>query len=378
MESLDYVYQIIEDWALVILLILFISELVYKMYVNWGHQTGIVEDQSGYFDISADQRGTALFVASMVFAGLSIIFSNQPQQFTRAIEVFIMAFGLLLIATFSHQLTGTYRAVLTIQEMALEYGLLVLVLGLFLIIHQVVPGATDAVAGVFAWVFLIRFASVKGELEAHRGQSFNTSGWFERRQLTLVLIAFYWFWYWIQMTIFGAYGLGTAEWWFYFSNGSFWPGITISPGILLSTVSHNMESALHLIGNSVALFAIGGFSEPYIRRRGYLTIVLGLGFLSIIVANAFSILFGTEWALAGASGGILALLSYITLKKRRLARLFIHSKKPSYIVEGLFVVLSLLFIPLAIFHELVVSGNIGHVAGLAIGLLAFFGDSRAN
>lgn len=118
-------------------------------------------------EISQDQRGTALATASLVFAGLAIVLSENPGQFTSQIEVFAAAFGLLLIAAFAHELTLTYRIVLTIQEMALEYGLLFIVYGLFQLINELVPDAAPVMLIVFFVVLVFRFVSVKGELEAH-------------------------------------------------------------------------------------------------------------------------------------------------------------------------------------------------------------------
>ncbi|WP_241430503.1 hypothetical protein [Natrinema limicola] len=146
------------------------SEIGGKLYLNWNHQFGIVEDHSLYDEISQDQRGTALAVASLVFAGLAIILSDSPGQHVLQIEIFVAAFGMLLIAAFAHELTLTYRIVLTLQEMALEYGLMLMVWGIFLLIYELTPGTGLVLAVVSLAVFLFRFASLKGELEAHANE----------------------------------------------------------------------------------------------------------------------------------------------------------------------------------------------------------------
>ncbi|QSG09352.1 hypothetical protein HSR122_1967 [Halapricum desulfuricans] len=56
---------------------------------------------------------------------------------------------------------------LTLQEMSLEYGLLFIVYGLFLLIADLVPDAAPVMLLVFLIVIGFRFISVKGELEAH-------------------------------------------------------------------------------------------------------------------------------------------------------------------------------------------------------------------
>lgn len=163
LPEVNWVY-LLKQWFLVGF---FIIEAGAKIYLNREHQFGVVEDHDLYDEISQDQRGTALATASLVFAGLAIILSENPAQYTSQIEVFTAAFGLLLIAAFAHELTLTYRFVLTLQEMALEYGLLFIVYGLFLLINKVVAGASTVMMVVFVVVLAFRIVSVKGELEAH-------------------------------------------------------------------------------------------------------------------------------------------------------------------------------------------------------------------
>jgi hypothetical protein len=158
------VFSFLLKWFL---LIFFVCEAGAKICLNKEHQFGTVENQELYDQISQDQRGTALATASLVFAGLAIILSENPSQYVEQIEIFIVAFGMLLIAAFAHELTLTYRVVLTLQEMALEYGLLFIVYGLFLMVSDFVPPASEVAVVVFVVVVVFRFLSVKGELEAH-------------------------------------------------------------------------------------------------------------------------------------------------------------------------------------------------------------------
>lgn len=164
LPSLSWISAVFHQWFLVIL---FFSEMTVKIAVNKNHQLGVVEDHTLYDEISNDQRGTSLAVASLVFAGLAIIFSNNPGQHVKQIEVLSVAFGFLLIAAFAHELTLTYRMVLTIQEMSLEYGLLLMVYALYLLIVDFVPDASGVMFVVFTGVIFFRFLSVKGEIEAH-------------------------------------------------------------------------------------------------------------------------------------------------------------------------------------------------------------------
>lgn len=166
----DGVIGFVIQWFLIGL---FVAEAAAKGYLNREHQFGIVEDHDLYDQISQDQRGTALTIAALVFAALTLLLSENPEGFVAEIEVLIAAFGFLLIAAFTHELTLTYRLVLTLQEMALEYGLLLLVFGVFLLIIRFVPSASGVAAVVFIAVLSLRFYSVIGELEGHReeGQS---------------------------------------------------------------------------------------------------------------------------------------------------------------------------------------------------------------
>ncbi|RJX43269.1 hypothetical protein DM826_06575 [Halonotius aquaticus] len=157
--------EIIAQWFL---LILFLVELGAKVYLNKEHQMATVRDQSTYDEISQRQRGTALSVASLVFAGITLLLSQNAPQYVEQIEVFVVAFGFLLIAAFAHEITLTRRIMLTIQEMALEYGLLMLGFGVYLLISEIVEGASFVALGVFSVVMIIRFASTPGELQAHQ------------------------------------------------------------------------------------------------------------------------------------------------------------------------------------------------------------------
>lgn len=159
--------ELISQWFL---LGFFAVEAAAKVLLNREHQFGIVEDHEVYDKISQDQRGTALATASLVFAGIAIILSDNPSQFVSQIEIFVAGLGLLLTAAFAHELTLTYRIVLTLQEMSLEYGLLFLVHALSLLVNDLVPEASTTMLAVFIIVLCFRFTSVYGELKAHHNE----------------------------------------------------------------------------------------------------------------------------------------------------------------------------------------------------------------
>lgn len=158
------VCEFVTQWFLVLF---FVVEIAVKVVVNLEHQLSIVKDHELYDEISQNQRGTALSVASLVFAGITLVLADDPSQFIQQIEVLVAAFGFLLIAAFAHELTSTYRVVLTFQEMALEYGLLMLGFGLYLLIRDLVTGAELVGLIAFVLIMIIRYMSVYGEIMAH-------------------------------------------------------------------------------------------------------------------------------------------------------------------------------------------------------------------
>jgi uncharacterized membrane protein YjfL (UPF0719 family) len=152
------------------LLLLFLLEFAVKAGTNFHYLFDTVTNHTIYDDISRNQRGTALSVAGLVVAGLALLLTNNPEQYDVSIEIFAAAFGFLLSAAFAHELTLTKRIVLTVQEMALEYGLLFLAYGFARIIAQIVPSASTTAYAVFIGILILRFASVPGEFRAHLNQ----------------------------------------------------------------------------------------------------------------------------------------------------------------------------------------------------------------
>lgn len=176
--SINAFIPFLETWFIIFFLIL---EFVAKIGLNPVHQLSIVTGHSRIESISDRQRNSALSVSGLVVAGLAIIVRGNPSELGQQVEVFGAALGLLLIAAFAHELTQTYSVVLTFQELAFEYGLLMMVYGLYLLIAELVPSAQQTMAVVFIAVFIFRFWSVVGELQAHRNQ-FKASDYKTRRE----------------------------------------------------------------------------------------------------------------------------------------------------------------------------------------------------
>lgn len=118
----------------------------------------------------------------------------------------------------------------------------------------------------------------------------------------------------MQLVVFHRMREQFAHWLFHFKQ----PPEHVSPGILLAPISHDFSTLTHISGNLIFLLIAGGLIEPYIGGRKVALVVLGLGTLSIWLANSTAV-FHQLWIIAGASGGVLALWAYTGIGKRQQA-----------------------------------------------------------
>lgn len=190
---------------------------------------------------------------------------------------------------------------------------------------------------------------------------------FKSRRITLSFVVFFVAWQVVQLYVVSMHGAETAIWWFYFDG-------PLSPGYLFAPISHNMADLGHLRRNVVILLVVGGVAEPYLEEFEYLALVLGISFASIAVADLLSILAGTQWVLAGASGGIFGLWAYFGVKNRSL--LFSSSELWGFVEEVITFsgVLTLLFVPV---YDVYTSGvlNVSHLVGILLGYVIAFVES---
>jgi membrane associated rhomboid family serine protease len=135
--------------------------------------------------------------------------------------------------------------------------------------------------------------------------------WVKRRRLTIGFIAFFGAWYLLQLSVLSSVGTKAAAWWFYLDGPP-------SPGYLLAPLSHNMAEFGHLRRNAILLFIGGGLAEPYLAKRRYIALFLGLAGASLVTADVLSLAFHTQWVLAGPSGGVYGLWAYIAVRNRSL------------------------------------------------------------
>jgi len=197
--------------------------------------------------------------------------------------------------------------------------------------------------------------------------------WFRRRRLTLGLAIFFIVWYSLQLSILHLFGEDVARWWFYFEHSA----DVVSAGIVLAPLSHELDSLTHITGNFGFLLIAGGVAEPHIGKKRILILVIGLGYLSIYLANATAAVHHL-WMLAGASGGILALWAYAGLRMRHHATEYLSDGITWSLrsAETAGSVILLIGIPAFFFHQLVWidQPHSGHIIGLLLGILYYIGE----
>lgn len=195
----------------------------------------------------------------------------------------------------------------------------------------------------------------------------------ERRPVTIALVAFLLLWYGIELAVVRVAGVPVALWWFY------WQPFTVSPGIVLSPISHDVHGLGHLAANAAMLIVVGGYAEPHLDRGEFLVILLGLGWLSFGFTNLVAVAVGTPWSLAGLSAGLLALSSYVALRRRHVV--FDANVGGLWTVRRwtwILVTTLLLSVPVIPVFELAIDHptNVGHVMGVVLGCAYYVVDSR--
>lgn len=183
--------------------------------------------------------------------------------------------------------------------------------------------------------------------------------WVGRRRLTLCLVAGFAAWYLVQLAVAATHGRGAAVWWFYVAGDP-------SPGHLLGPVSHDVADAGHLGRNACLLLVAGGLAEPRLGGRRSAALLLALAAGSIAATNALSLAAGTQWTLAGPSGGIFGLWAYAGVRYRGLVRGAGGWRRR---VEAAAVLAGLLAAVVVPAYELSVDGavNVTHALGILLG-----------
>lgn len=130
--------------------------------------------------------------------------------------------------------------------------------------------------------------------------------------------------------------------------------------IITSIFAHGSIS--HLLYNMVALFFFGTFLENLIGEKNF----FGLFIITGLLANILTIPFYT--ASLGASGAIYGVLGSLTvLKPKEIIYFNLFVPLPLIVATGIF----LLFDIIGVFNPSG-TGNLAHISGLGIGILAGF------
>lgn len=196
--------------------------------------------------------------------------------------------------------------------------------------------------------------------------------WVQKRRMTVAIAAILVIWYGLQLVVLNIYGHDTATWLFYFEK----PPNSISPGMIFYPISHKIGDITHIISNVALLLVVGGLVEPYIRKSDIFIIVIGLGYLGTLLANLTAPIHNM-WILAGASGGILALVAYSGL---RLKPLITETRTDISIwsatgLQAVLTVTLLIGAPVVLIHQTIWVNppHSGHIAGILLGYLYFIG-----
>lgn len=195
--------------------------------------------------------------------------------------------------------------------------------------------------------------------------------WIEERPATIGLALLLTAWFGMQQIVFHHYGQETARWWFYFEQ----PPKHISPGMLFSVISHELQNLTHIGSNIVLLLFVGLLAEPKIGSKKVAMLVVLVGFVGNYIANLTAPIHQV-WTVVGASGGILALVAYTGLVNRNKA-LEVVNRGLNYSLNGLYEFLYLcilLSIPIIPLYESLILGqfNSGHTVGILLGVIIYF------
>lgn len=121
--------------------------------------------------LSGKYRSSALSIAGLVFAGITFVLANSDKlnNVEQALEVLYVSVGLLIFTFLIEGLTNHRYIWLMYQEIALEYGVIGLLLGIWLLSKSLVPSTSEVSLGILIIGVILRTREVIGEIEAYSG-----------------------------------------------------------------------------------------------------------------------------------------------------------------------------------------------------------------
>lgn len=146
-------------------------EMLFFLLYSPQYFLSIVGKDESAKELSHNYRSSALSIAGLAFAGITFILAskNQLPNVEPALKVLFVSVG-LLIATFLIEGLTNHRYVwLFYQEVTLEYGVIGLLLGLWLLSQAIVPDSAIVSFYVLVGAVILRFREVIGEIQAYSG-----------------------------------------------------------------------------------------------------------------------------------------------------------------------------------------------------------------
>ena len=146
-------------------------EMVFFLFYSPQYLLSIVGKDEDAKELSGKYRSSALSIAGIVFAGIIFILANSEglPNVEPALEVLYISVGFLISSFLIEGLTNHRYVWLLYQEITLEYGVIGLLLGLWLLSRAIVPSSSEVSLFVLIIGVLLRFREVIGEIEAYSG-----------------------------------------------------------------------------------------------------------------------------------------------------------------------------------------------------------------
>lgn len=167
---MDYLSFFIETWA-GRLIGFCIVEMVFFLFYSPQYLMSIVGKDEEAKELSGKYRSSALSTSGMVFAGIIFIIANSEElsKIEPALEVFYVSIGLLISTFLIEGLTQHREIWLLYQEIALEYGVIGLLLGIWILSQTVVIDSAGVIFVVLVIAVMLRIRELIGEVEAYSG-----------------------------------------------------------------------------------------------------------------------------------------------------------------------------------------------------------------
>jgi len=151
------------------LITLCLFEMLFFLFYSPQYFLSIVGRDKDAKELSGKYRSSALSIAGLVFAGITFVLANADDipNVEPALEVLYVSVGFLIFSFLIEGLTNHRYIWLMCQEIVLEYGVIGLLLGLWLLSESVAPSSARVSLAVLVIACLLRAREVVGEIEAY-------------------------------------------------------------------------------------------------------------------------------------------------------------------------------------------------------------------